>query len=286
MFHRQFSEDGHSGASASRTRRRIHLKRLHLIEIEDQFWCPRAVRDGVTDYLQFAQVATRTYAPIASLLADALRRTESRRVVDLCSGGAGPWLWLLPVLHRAGLYPTVELTDLQPNLEAFEHARRESGGAIMGRREPVNATSVPEGLPGFRTLFTSFHHFRPEQARSILADAVHRRQGIGIFEATQRHPKTMLAMVLAPLAVWLMTPWIRPFRWSRLLWTYLIPAVPVVTLFDGLVSCLRVYNVEELNGLVSSLGTPGYEWRIGTVRGHRVPVLITYLIGIPTRTPG
>ena len=29
------------------------MKRLHLIEIHDQDWCPRTVRDGETDYLQF-----------------------------------------------------------------------------------------------------------------------------------------------------------------------------------------------------------------------------------------
>ena len=29
------------------------MKRLHLIEIHDQHWCPRTVRDGETDYLQF-----------------------------------------------------------------------------------------------------------------------------------------------------------------------------------------------------------------------------------------
>jgi hypothetical protein len=35
------------------------------------------------------------------------------------------------------------------------------------------------------------------------------------------------------------TPWIRPFRWSRLLWTYVVPIIPAVLLFDGIVSCLR-----------------------------------------------
>ena len=58
---------------------------------------------------------------------------------------------------------------------------------------------------------------------------------------------------LTPIAV---TPLIRPLRWSRLLWTYLIPLVPVITLFEGLVSCLRTYSVQELHDLAGFYKTP------------------------------
>ena len=30
----------------------------------------------------------------------------------------------------------------------------------------------------------AFQHFRPEEARAVLADAVRKRQGIGVFEGT------------------------------------------------------------------------------------------------------
>ena len=257
------------------------MKRLHLLEIHDQPWCPRAIRDAFTDYLQFTIVATKPYAPVAPLLADALKRTKSGRVLDLCSGGTGPWLWLLPVLQAQGVNVSVCLTDRYPNQEAFARAHRDSRGAITGHPEPVDATSVPSGLPGFRTLFTSFHHFRPAQARAILADACHQRQGIGVFEATQRNPLALLSMLLVPLVVLLVTPFIRPFRWSRLLWTYLVPVVPFLILFDGVVSCLRVYEAAELKELTTGLQDHEYEWSMGTTRGKLSPVTVTYLIGVP-----
>ena len=50
------------------------MKRLHLFEIEDQDWCPRSVRDAVTDYLQFFFVATKTYTAMIPLLAVVLQR--------------------------------------------------------------------------------------------------------------------------------------------------------------------------------------------------------------------
>ena len=78
-----------------------------------------------------------------------------------------------------------------------------------------------------------------------------------------------------------MTPLIRPLRWSRLLWTYLIPLVPVITLFEGLVSCLRTYSVQELHELTARLGTNDYVWSIGTVKSKTTPIPVTYLIGVP-----
>jgi len=129
-------------------------------------------------------------------------------------------------------------------------------------------------------MFSAFHHFNPEQARAVLADAVHKRQGIAVFEGTQHSVLALLLMLLV-LMVLLMTPFIRPFRWSRLFWTYLIPLVPLVTLFDGLVSCLRTYNVEELRQLVAKLDANDYHWDIGTVKSTAGPIPITYLIGVP-----
>jgi hypothetical protein len=80
--------------------------------------------------------------------------------------------------------------------------------------------------------------------------------------------------------VLLVTPFIRPFRWSRLFWTYLVPVVPLVSLFDGLVSCLRTYSIQELRELTEDLGANNYRWNVGELKG-KGPIPITYLIGFP-----
>jgi hypothetical protein len=257
------------------------MKRLHLIEIEDQAWCPRSVRDATTDYLQCFFAATKTYAAMIPLLAAVLQRTGSRRVLDLCSGAAGPWLWLRPALAELGVSVSICLTDKYPNLEGFERASRLTQHAISYHAQPVDPIRVPGELPGFRTMFSAFHHFRPAQARAVLADAVRNRQGIGIFEATQRHPVAVLFALLAPIGVFIVTPFIRPFRWSRLFWTYCLPLVPLVTLFDGLVSCLRTYSVQDLRDLTVSLDANDYRWDIGSVKSKTTPIAITYVIGVP-----
>jgi hypothetical protein len=57
--------------------------------------------------------------------------------------------------------------------------------------------------------------------------------------------------------------------------------VPLVSLFDGLVSCLRTYSVAELRELTEGLNATNYEWEIGEVKSMAGPIPITYLIGVP-----
>jgi hypothetical protein len=128
-------------------------------------------------------------------------------------------------------------------------------------------------------MFTSFHHFAPEEARAILQNAVDAGEGIGIFEITRRAPSTIGLIFAWALLLFVCTAWMRPFRWSRLLWTYLVPVIPLVLLFDGVVSCLRTYRPQELCEMVQKLTAGGYRWEMGELSTGRVP--ITYLIGRP-----
>lgn len=257
------------------------MRRTELQEIHDHPRFPGFLRDLVTDALQALWEFGNSYKPILERLLDAMDRAGAREVLDLCSGGGGPWLRLVrePALRRAGQI-TIRLTDKYPNRGAFEQAGARSP-LLRFEAEPVDATRIPERLAGFRTIFSSFHHFGPDLAREVLADAARQRRGIGVFEAAGREPGTMLTICCLPIIAWLTAPGIRPFRWSRLLWTYLIPVVPFVLVYDGIVSCLRAYSREELAELVQPLANGDYEWSIGEERGGLLPV--TYLIGHPTR---
>ena len=202
------------------------LPRLHLVELEDLAWLPRAVRDYATDYLQFVQTRLRLHEPMLPILNDALQRSGANRIVDLCSGGAGPMLALWPDLHarHAGLRLT--LTDLFPNHQAFRHAVATLGPPVDFEPGPIDARSIPPRLRGLRTIFNAFHHFRPDDAVALLRDAVAAGQPLALLEIPQRTLPMVVSMLLAPIMVLLATPFIRPFRWRRLLLTYLLPAVP------------------------------------------------------------
>jgi hypothetical protein len=217
---------------------------------------------------------------VAPLLAGTLKGAGATRIVDLCSGAGRPLLSLIPALSRLGFSDLhVTLTDKYPNLEAQRNIGET--GVVTYLKTSIDATDVPSNLKGFRTLFTSFHHFRPDAAHAVLADAVSKDEGIGIFEYTERNWLIWaLPTLLIPLFVWLCTPFIRPVRWRRLVWTYLIPVVPIIAMWDGFVSNLRTYSVAELRDLVRQTGGQRYEWKIGRARSIGLS-RVTYAIGWP-----
>src|SRR6266511_4993375 len=74
-------------------------------------------------------------------------------------------------------------------------------------------------------------------AQAILEDAVRQQQGIAVFEAARRRPFDIGLVAMTWLGVLAAVPFVRPFRWSRLMWTYLPPLLPVLGTVDGVVSC-------------------------------------------------
>lgn len=260
------------------------MRRFQLFEILDQRWCPRPVRDGATDCLEAITAAFDAYRTARPPMLEAIRRCGAKQVVDLCSGGGGPWLskpWLALLEREPGL--RVLLTDKFPSRALAERlAGSQRLIAVGSSVDAVNVSSSQNGegfpdLRGFRTIFSSFHHFSDPMAALLLKDAVRNGDGFASAEVTSRSPRAMLIMLLMPLFVWALTLRMRPFHWSRILLTYLLPAIPLVVLFDGLVSCLRTRTPEEL--LILARPYAEYEWTAGYGEGAWLPPV--FLIGVP-----
>jgi hypothetical protein len=252
------------------------LGRLQLFEFLDLSWCPQAVRHGATDYLEAITSRTDIYGPVQGEIFRAISACGARRVIDLCSGGGGPWLsrsWRRALADNAPL--TVVLTDKFPSREMS--ARLGADPHLACIDFPVDAASVPRSLQGFRTIFSSFHHFPDHLARAVLEDAVRAGEGFAMTEVTSRTIRGCATMFLMPLFALILTPRMRPFRWSRLLLTYLIPVIPFVVFWDGLVSCFRTRTPQELLRLTTSF--PNYAWTAGYAPGRWLAPV--YLIGKP-----
>jgi hypothetical protein len=212
-----------------------------------------------------------------------LHRARENRIIDLCSGGSGPLPTALAVIaDQQNQAVTATLTDLYPNRSAFQRTARENS-SITAVYESVDATSVPDDLMGLRTIFNGFHHFRPAQAKRVLACAFDDRESIAIFEVIARHPLALLGMLFAPLMTLLVVPFLRPFRWGWIPLTYLIPVIPLFIFWDGFVSCLRCDSQDELREMTSDLTSDDYEWEIGAIDLPSARFKGVYAIGSPTQ---
>jgi hypothetical protein len=257
------------------------MKRLHLFEIEDQEWYPNLFREFQTDGMHFMASKMRIFDPVVPLITKTMRRIETSKIVDMCSGGGGPWFHLYEEIAQTIPDAEITLTDKYPSASGRRKAK-DYPGSIRYLDESIDATDIPGQLTGMRTIFSGMHHFKPPAVRMILDAAVRSNAAIGVFEYCERRfSRILMDLVMSPPFVWATTPFIKPFKLSRLFWTYLIPVIPVVGTLDGVVSDIRTYSTNELNTIVADIDCPDYVWEIGNVVSSMTKMPITYLLGYP-----
>lgn len=255
------------------------MRRIHLFEFGDKAWVPKFLRDYMTDFLEFGANRFNVYKDTMGILEKGLSKARVPRVVDMGSGGGGGWPRIIPMLKERNGDFELKLTDFNPNIKAFEKMKAAFPKTITYDERAIDATDVPHNLEGLRTMFLSFHHMKPNVAQKILQNAVDSEQPIAIFELQDRSIASLLAMFLtAPITAILTAPFIRPFSWRRMFFTFIIPILPLMIWFDGVVSNLRTYQEHDLKDLISKLDqSKTYEWEIG--RKKNGPGFVLYLLG-------
>ena len=259
------------------------LPRMQLFEFNDEHWTPAPLRDVLVEALS----RTLDWGGMTRAMVEPFQRflqeSGARDILDIGSGAGGPARVLVRELERSGREaPRFILTDLHPRVEAWEQLRREHPRIIDFEPMSVDATCIPERIASgrVRCIINALHHLPPELARGVLLDAVQGSRGVFVAEGFERNPLRYLSFVPAGLPALFCTPLLSPRdRLAKALLTYASPAALAVSVWDGLVSTLRVYSEEELREMVSPLGD-AFRWTYGTYdyapfgRG-------TYFYGVP-----
>ncbi len=254
------------------------IPRLHLFEFEDLKWLPNRFRRYITDLLAHQMKVLGIYDATVSKLEEVLTETGHDTLVDLCSGSGGPAPSVrAKVAASLGKDVRLILTDKYPNVEAFNSIKEPH---IIPLTQSVDATKVLLELKGVRTMFTAFHHFQPEQAKHILQDAVNAQMPIGIFEITERKPISLMTLIIAPITCLIFSLMVRPRRLGRFFWTYLVPVIPFLYTWDGLISNFRTYTKQEWLEMTSQLSGKNFRWEVGELTS-KFHIKVTYLIGYP-----
>jgi ubiquinone/menaquinone biosynthesis C-methylase UbiE len=151
--------------------------KLRGFEFEDQPWFPGFIRDSMTDYLRFLFRKFDLYKPILPILEDTLIKSGSDQILDLCSGSGGAVEMIYENLKQS-FNPDIKITlsDLFPSELTCEYLSKKTHGGISYVNTPVDASSVPLGLNGLRTIFSGFHHFEKEKAKEVLKNTVEQKQ--------------------------------------------------------------------------------------------------------------
>jgi hypothetical protein len=247
----------------------MSLPRLQLFEFNDAPWAPRPLRDTIVESLSRTLAWGHHLSGLVAPFEEFAARAGVHEVLDVCSGAGGPARILVGEIRRAGRTPPrFVLTDLHPQLDEWERARFAFPHDLSFVGTPVDATSIPAslGLGRARVIINSFHHFPPELASRILRDAVAGSAGIFIAEPFDRNPLQFAPFIPVGSLALAANPLLsaRQRLWKALL-TWLSPVVVAASLWDGVVSTLRVYDREQLEAMVAPLGER-FEWTWGRYR--------------------
>lgn len=261
-----------------------NLKRIHLFELEDQSWFPNIIRDCMTKTINVMHSLVKTNKHLPALLARILKETNTNNIIDLCSGGGGPMVEAIDILKRDyGLeHIKLKLTDLYPHKEFANHINSNSDGSITYSTQPLDATNFSNSEKGLSTMICSFHHMRPEMAKQILRNAQTSKQPILIFEISDNsHPNwlTLMSMPITFILCLFVTLKVRPMTWQQIVFTYLIPIIPISFAWDGAVSNVRTYTLSDLKVLLNDLQSDNYHWETGAIESK--PSSQLYIIGKP-----
>ncbi|KAH6894326.1 hypothetical protein B0T10DRAFT_249674 [Thelonectria olida] len=258
------------------------IPRMHLFEIDDQPWFPAFLRARVQDALTRAwnsQTPLQSMSPAriaANVLIDQFGDSlPDYTIIDFCAGGGGP----TPSIERAvnthlrsrKLDPVrFVLTDLHPNIESWEKVARKNP-FITYETQGVDASAAPEhlvsrddGKKTLRLFNLAFHHFDDPLATAILRDTVGTSQGFAIFELQDRSFASVVTLIMLGIGVLIEAP-LRAWIWrspATFIFSWLIPILPFVLVFDGYISALRTRTPDEVEALLRGCGANTSEWEI------------------------
>ncbi|PMD35596.1 hypothetical protein L207DRAFT_516548 [Hyaloscypha variabilis F] len=163
------------------------------------------------------------------------------------------------------------LTDFHPHIPDWTEASKRSEN-LSFVSEPVDAANAPASLNGtdgkkvFRLYNLAFHHFEDKLGMAILKNTIETADGFGIFELQERTISSLITMLGLGLLMLAITPfyfWRSP---GHLFFTYIIPIIPFVVVFDGIISSLRTRSSEEVQALMKECGASCDGWTVKS--GH------------------
>ena len=227
------------------------MKRKEVSQFITTKWFPKLLKQLIAEFLNWFVQTVRATKPFVSVIEKGLSSSKKREIINIdFKIGAG-------------------IETVKPFLK----------NDIRVSSVPISQFNTSKN--GLYLFVNSFHQLPPEKAKQILEKIVLSKNPLVIVEGNNDSLWQIVGMtIFVPLSVLLTACFVRPFRWSRLLFTYLIPILPIIIMIDGCLALFKLYNPKDLKELVNSLDVQSYKWEASkndNGRGGK----IMYLIGQP-----
>ena len=264
------------------------MKRVEVFEFEDFYWFPSSIRTCMTNLIVVFLKLMGTPKVIGNIIHQAKEKIGFKNIVDMGSGsGSGMMLAVQEYNRTTEDKISLLLTDLHPNKKLVEKINNDKYINITYRKEPLNATNLSEAPEGIKTMVNSFHHMSPDMAIKILKSAHDNKEPIMIYELAENKIPLLAWALFLPISLPLlfvmtlfMTPFVKPMTWQQIVFTYIIPIIPICYAWDGQASLPRTYSFKDLELLTHDL-QDGYTWEIEVAKKVNGKKAGYYVLGYP-----
>lgn len=237
----------------------MSLPRLQLFEFNDTPGVPQFVRETVVESLSRALAWGHLLREVVVPFRDFVKRVGATEVLDIGAGAGGPAGILVEELLAAGVEPPrFLLTDINPQIDSWKALMRKHPRYIDFVSAPVDASTLPPELARGRvaTITNVLHHFPPPLAERVLRSSLEHAAGLFLIEGFERTPLGFAAYAPAGLAALLANPILSPHgNLPKAIFTWLTPFAIAVSVWDGLVSTMRIYSEDDLRKMVAPVAT-------------------------------
>lgn len=210
------------------------MRRKQITQIINIPWFPIFLKALIAEFLSWFVVKVNATKPFVPVIEDVLDKTNHKKIINIEFGiGAG--------------------------IETVKKFLKDD--VIV---DSIHFTKFNTSEKGVYLFVNSFHQLNSKKAKRILQNIIDSGNPIVVVEGNNDSLWQIVGMtVIVPLTVLLTAFFVKPFRISRIIFTYLLPILPIVIVIDGCIALLKLYNPTDLLELTKYLESNDYEWKAG-----------------------
>ncbi len=225
------------------------MKRKEAPQFLNQPWVPEYLKNMVREFMTWFVGKIGAAKPFMPVIEEGLSHTKSRTILNIeHTNGAG-------------------IETVLPYLDS---------DIVI---KPAVLDTPQEAQKGLYLSVNGFHQLGKEEASRLLTKAATSGNPIAVVEGNNDSLWQVVGMtIFVPLTIILTAPLVKPIRLGRILITYLIPILPIMTMLDGCMALFKLYAPADLDELVRSIQVPNYQWKSGKIDNGRGGKII-FLLG-------
>ena len=197
-------------------------------ELEDLPYFPSLLRNFQTEFIGFIVVRFKVYQAFIKYIQSLSYPLQP--MTDLCSGSGEP---AKHIFKESNCFSRLILSDKFPN-------RLFNADKISYLPISMDVLEMEFQSGVCYTMFNAFHHFNDEDKLKIAKKNIAASSKCFFVEILEPNIICLLKVLfITTVGNLLLTPFVRPFSFSRIFLTYIIPINIITIAYDGIISVFK-----------------------------------------------